>query len=153
MMTLQRFLVGRLEGCQLENREATGTKKTMMRGDGQLPGSQAPGLSLGRYLSWPSPGLMCIVTVTAMAAYLGIRALRSVCDKRLGECFADLRLFTGDEGPWTAFWAFWAGAVLVLSVVGLGLWILYDRFSKTLDHTREPFSYPATIPRRGANMG
>ncbi|PNY21848.1 Uncharacterized protein TCAP_07211 [Tolypocladium capitatum] len=119
--TLERFLVGELEGHVGSQAEPgpEGAKSTSM--------SPTPAPKV-KEITKPWVRLL-LLSVTGVFGFTGLR-----------------RLLEGElhVGPLNAFWA----GVFLASLVGcIALGYVYDQFSKTLQHAEDPFSYPAVIPR------
>lgn len=52
-------------------------------------------------------------------------------------------------GHQNAFTVVCVGLLLATFLAGIGTNHVYGQFAKTLEHTKEPFDYPAIIPRKG----
>lgn len=60
-----------------------------------------------------------------------------------------LRLNFHEFGNQNTLAAFWSGLLLAMFLASIGASYVYTQFTKTLEHTKEPFAYPAIIPRKG----
>ena len=137
--TLGQFLVGELQG---HVGDAAG--KHAARDASKASGSVAAASSATRSragfhsLSGPFVGLILVT----LAGILGTKIVRNM---------AAGYFETMGRSEWYAAWdgmtAFWTGVLVASSVTCLGLVYSYEVLSKTMQHTKEPFAYPAIIPR------
>lgn len=127
--TLERFLVGDLEG-HVGSQVEPGPKSTSMST------TQPPNV---KAIAKPWIWLLLLAAV----GLFGLTGWRSLTTGETPMGFSRGDAFSLGS-PLTAFWA---GVLLASSVSCIGLGYVYDQFGKSLEHTKEPFSYPAVIPR------
>jgi hypothetical protein len=134
--TMQRFLVGRLEGSENEG----GPAKPSLP---QLASRIAEGTTLG------ASGVSVITWVRSILLIAILGLLMLISKGRWGEGGSRGGTIES-ESAWSLSNAHtFSGGLMLASSVGLaGLAFLYSQFSKTLEHEKDVFSYPSVIPRR-----
>ncbi|KAL8982003.1 MAG: hypothetical protein Q9205_003367 [Flavoplaca limonia] len=148
MKTMQRFLVGRLAGYTAEPADISTTSHDngLTTGGGnssKKSSAWSSTFTTNKVMTWLR--LLVLLTVVSVCTGLywsfGGEVFRSPIDKW------DVELWRGRYAD-SAGIAFLGGLLIASSLSGAGFAVLYSLFSKTLEHEREVFSYPAVIPRR-----
>jgi Cytochrome b5-like Heme/Steroid binding domain len=125
--TLEKYLVGTLEGAQGLPAQKGSAKVTITT---SAVADKVGGSGSQRFPKlWMSGLLICSVVALAMFRKEVLQLTASI------------------SVPHTTVPHFWIGGLLVVVVVSLGVAMVHQEFAKTLEHTKEPFAYPAVIPR------
>lgn len=146
MKTMQRFLVGRLAGYTAEPADIP----TTSHDNGVTMG----GGNSSKISAWSSTFTTKLMTWIRLLVLLTVVSVWAGLYWNFGA-----EMFRRSIGKWNiGFWlgryanpagiAFLGGLLTASSLSGAGFAVLYSLFSKTLEHERDVFSYPAVIPRR-----
>lgn len=133
-VTLGRYYVGDLEGHVPSDGAAAGKGSSTVT----APSTSAAKSTAGNFslASIPKPAIGLVLAVLTGALLAKIWPL-------VGGSLGGL----GAPGSLNVTVAFWGGVLLASSLAAVGLGYLSVQFNKTFQHTKEPFAYPALIPR------
>ena len=167
MKTMQRFWVGGLAGYTVDRANVAGAPH-----DSSSVAKTAGSSRKGRELAAQSSSSIFAVvnfdkTLTRLSLLLLFAAVVGVLFEGFlyGSFGAELIPDGMIIGKWdiglglaryadnSAAYAFLGGVLIASSLSSAGFAVLYSLFSKTLEHERDVFSYPAVIPRRRVGGG
>ncbi|KAL8768513.1 MAG: hypothetical protein Q9209_005304 [Squamulea sp. 1 TL-2023] len=148
MKTMQRFLVGSLAGYTVSPADVPGTPhdSAAKTNGSSSKNSALSGIFAVSLKTWTP--LLLLVTVVGVFAGLYWSFSMAVITDGIGKW--DIGLWLARYAN-SAAYAFLGGLLIASSLSCTGFAVLYSLFSKTLEHERDVFSYPAVIPRRAGS--